>query len=374
MNKPHQKHTKLPQPSLGLWGPNEITLHGATCEFLAGFKDALSAMLPEFRFAWIDASHSEIDTVADNEPIGFHLRPGGTDMMIPGNSDPFLRHLVLRDSDMVLVNGNHFNTEEQILFVTEEKPMADKLERLSNVRLVLVHDLKAPVPAYLLPHMANTQVLALEDAAGIAAFFGNYLAARTPELHGLIMAGGSSTRMGQDKSVLEYHGKPQREFLLELMAPLSKEVFVSCKASQQMTPGLPVITDRFDGIGPMAGLLSAFQQKPDSAWLCVAVDLPYLSRLSLDALIRYRDPTKVATAFMNGDAEHPEPLVTIWEPKAYPRLLLALSEGITCPRKVLINSDVRLLQAPDERELINANDPASYEQAMVNLKAPGPRG
>ena len=221
--------------------------------------------------------------------------------------------------------------------------------------------------------MEDTKVLAASDTAGLVAFFSAYINERKPRLNGLIMAGGKSTRMGQDKSLIEYHGKPQREFLLELLAPICNEVFVSCSASQELPAGLPLIRDSFDGIGPMAGLLSAFRQDPDAAWLCVAVDLPYLSRVSLDALVQYRDPTCVATAFMNGDAEHPEPLITIWEPKAYSRLLLALGEGITCPRKVLLNTDVRLLQAPDERELTNANDPASYEQALVNIKAPGPR-
>jgi molybdopterin-guanine dinucleotide biosynthesis protein A len=374
MDKPHQKHERLARPSLGAWGHTELALHGANCETLAAFKDALIQVLPEFRFAWADASHEKEEPAKAAQDIGFHLRPGGTDLRLPGDSDPFLRHLVLRDADLVLINGNHFNSAEQILFVTEEKPMEQKLERLQHIRLVLVRDTSAQIPAYLVPFMKDADVLGMQDTNGIAAFFRNYISSRTPALNGLIMAGGKSTRMGQDKSLIDYHGKPQREFLLELMAPLCKEVFISCGAVQEQTAGLPVIHDKFLGIGPMAGLLSAFQQQPDAAWLCVACDLPYLSRLSLDNLIKYRDPTKMATAFLNGDAEHPEPLVTIWEPKAYPRLLLALSEGLTCPRKVLINSDVRLLQAPDERELINANDPASYEQALVNLKAPGPRG
>jgi molybdopterin-guanine dinucleotide biosynthesis protein A len=373
MSKPHQKHEKIPRPRLGVWGATELSLLGASCETLNSFKDALVAALPEARFGWVDASHAPAGTTPADELLSYQLRPGGADVKLPGQPDPFLRHLILRDADLVLVNGNHFVTPEQILFVTGEKPMEQKLDRLQNIRLVLVSAVDAAVPAYLLPYMEDTQVLAMSDAEGIASFFRTWIAAHTPVLNGLIMAGGGSTRMGQDKSLLDYHGKPQREFLLELMAPLCKEIFVSCKATQDLPPALPVIRDRFDGIGPMAGLLSAFQHNPDSAWLCVACDLPYLSRVSLDALIQYRDPTRVATAFMNDDPEHPEPLVTIWEPKAYPRLLLALSEGITCPRKVLINSDVRLLQAPDTRELINANDPASYEQALVNLKAPGPR-
>ena len=51
----------------------------------------------------------------------------------------------------------------------------------------------------------------------------------------------------------------------------------------------------------------------------------------------------------------PEPLITIWEPKAYPILLSFLSQGYTCPRKALRNNDVHIIKAENADALINVN-------------------
>jgi hypothetical protein len=45
-------------------------------------------------------------------------------------------------------------------------------------------------------------------------------------------------------------------------------------------------------------------------------------------------------------------------------MLEFLGNGITCPRKVLINSPTHLLAAPDLRALVNANDPVAYQDAL----------
>ena len=146
MNKPHQKHDKIARPALGVWGRTELSLHGATCETFAGFKNTLVAALTDFRLGWIDASHAAADTQTGPEAIAFELRPGGSDLRLPGQLDPFLRHLALCDADLVLVNGNHFTSPDQILFITADKPMETRLDRLQNVRLVIVPDLQASVP------------------------------------------------------------------------------------------------------------------------------------------------------------------------------------------------------------------------------------
>ena len=63
----------------------------------------------------------------------------------------------------------------------------------------------------------------------------------------------------------------------------------------------------------------------------------------------------MATSFLNSSTGFPEPLITLWEPKAYPILLEYLSMGYSCPRKVLINSDVELVNLEDQSVLFNAN-------------------
>lgn len=176
-----------------------------------------------------------------------------------------------------------------------------------------------------------------------------------PPINGLILAGGESRRMGTDKSAIQYHGMPQREYLALAMKNFVDEVYLSCHPARVPATTQPVITDTFLDLGPYGGVLSAFRFNPNCAWLVVACDMPLLNEVILSQLIRERDITKVATCFYDPATELPEPLLTIWEPKAYPLLLQALGQGISCLRKMLINSDAKQLQPIDPVLLRNAN-------------------
>jgi len=61
-------------------------------------------------------------------------------------------------------------------------------------------------------------------------------------------------------------------------------------------------------------------------------------------------------------------LITIWEPKSYPALLSFLAQGYSCPRKVLINSEINLLKAPDPEALTNVNTPEELERVKRILQ------
>ncbi|GAB3804323.1 hypothetical protein GCM10028819_35670 [Spirosoma humi] len=168
--------------------------------------------------------------------------------------------------------------------------------------------------------------------------------------------------MGRDKSQLMYHGKPQREHLAELLAPYCEAVFWSVNAEQAVAlraTDSPVVIDAFDFPGPLNGILSAFAHDASVAWLVVACDMPLLTTLSLDALLRGRNPAKPATVFYDSDGRFPEPLLGIYEPAFYPILQQAMVDGYYSPRQALQQQDVQLLTVPDIRELANVNDPAT---------------
>jgi molybdopterin-guanine dinucleotide biosynthesis protein A len=122
-----------------------------------------------------------------------------------------------------------------------------------------------------------------------------------------------------------------------------------------MHSDFPLLTDRVTELGPYGAILSAMMTAPDSAWLIVATDLPYVTEETIRHLVENRNPAKIASAFLNPSSGFPEPLITLWEPKAYPVLLSFLAQGNVCPRKALINSDVHIIEAQDPRWLTNIN-------------------
>ena len=181
--------------------------------------------------------------------------------------------------------------------------------------------------------------------------------------------------MRADKASLVYHGKPQTEHCLDLLRAHCEQAFLSCRRDQADQPGfanLPQIHDTFLDMGPMSGILSAFRTHPGKALLVIACDLPLLDAATLAALVAARNPNQIATAFIGpqSDGPHgglPEPLCAIYEPAAYPRMLEFLGRGITCPRKVLINSPAHLIAPPNVSTLANANDPEAYKEALKSI-------
>lgn len=188
-------------------------------------------------------------------------------------------------------------------------------------------------------------------------------------LNGLVLSGGQSTRMGSDKGELQYHKKTQRQYLFELLSHFCDAVFISCNKQQSTyINNLPIIIDEHANIGPLNGVLSAFQSNPNTAWLVVACDFPFINDETIQFLIHHRNTTKMATAFLDEATNLPEPLLTIWEPKAYQILLQSIQQKNYSPRKALMNEDVELLQTPDSSVLRNINTIDEHQQVLYALQ------
>ncbi len=185
-------------------------------------------------------------------------------------------------------------------------------------------------------------------------------------LNGLVLIGGRSLRMGQDKAQLVYHDKPQRNHLTELLRPYCQTVYWSVNAEQVDTlqsSGMPLLLDvENPRPGPLNGILAALNHDPTAAWLVVACDMPLLTDQSLRALVAGRNPSSLATAFYDTDGRYPEPLLCIWEPASGPVVRDAFNSGMVSPRKLLMLHSAALLPAPDPRELTNVNSPAERNE------------
>jgi molybdopterin-guanine dinucleotide biosynthesis protein A len=189
-------------------------------------------------------------------------------------------------------------------------------------------------------------------------------------LNGLVLAGGKSTRMGEDKALLQWHGKEQMYYLADLLKQLCDEVFISCRVEQAncIDKSYKIVPDEVENAGPLAAIVSALHENKNCAWLVVACDLPLLDAKTIDCLIQQRDITMIATTFQSPYDNLPEPLITIWEPTALPLLETALSEKRYSPQRVLMNSKIKMIHATDPDTLLNVNTVDDREKVAQLLK------
>lgn len=366
----HKKHADMIKPHGGKINRNELAFIGAPCGIIQKLCSEIASQSKDYTFGFIDADHS----AAEDSPI---YRFNYTDKIayhqLSFHQDDMTYDFrkVFEDTTLTLVNGNHFKAEKQVVIIHEKKKdsLHRKLDRLTNVKFFILADDQEDIYNFLKEHnpeFINLPMIRISDIARIYEEVKRLIESRIPPVYGLVLAGGKSTRMGKDKAQISYYGKPHSEYIADLLNKLCDQSFISVREKDDHP--YPQIQDTFTDLGPFGGILSAFRHDPNAAWLTVATDVPYLNEEVLTKLIKQRDINKIATCFHNPETGFPEPLITLWEPRAYQRMLYFLGLGYSCPRKTLINSDIKEIHLGDHNVLFNANTPEEMNEAMQNIK------
>ncbi len=99
-----------------------------------------------------------------------------------------------------------------------------------------------------------------------------------------IQAGGESRRMGSDKALIPFLGKPLIERVLQRVAPLADEVLVTTNRPESyLFLGLPLFSDLAPGRGALGGLFTALSAASHELVAVVACDMPFVSATLLAA-------------------------------------------------------------------------------------------
>lgn len=383
----HQKHTNLVRRRNGNFAPNEISILGAKCGIISDLVHQASQSLSQYNLAYFDASHAKDMEENKLSDFTFH-HEGNLSITTSGPVNEYVQRIQFSQFDYVFINGNHYAGEKQIVLLDPEKEASinKRMDQISDVQFFVkltkniepFQSLKDKFPNW--KEIPQYDIDAIEK---ITEHISKLITKTTPPIKGLILTGGKSTRMGADKSELEYHGKPQKQFVKELLEDQGFETFYSVRhfdssqgdnkqqnvisSAVEKSPSLNHIPDSFLNLGPFGGICSAFQKDPNAAWFVLATDLPFINQKLVRLLLEKRNPSKVATAVKGNQKQFPEPLVTIFEPKAYPILLQYLAQGYSCPRKMLINSDIEIVEVDDDL-IRNINTPEEYEVAKKEIK------
>ena len=277
--------------------------------------------------------------------------------------DKFEASTLLNSLDFVLAEGAKEQLGDKIIVIDKDLAALELLKQgeISGVK-ALVGETQ-PEDTFGLPFFHR------DDIEAVSQFIVENLLAKAPPLKVLLLTGGKSTRMGQDKAFLKYRGISQLQYMYDLLTPVG-EVKISCR-DKAVYPGFEdsvYLEDRYHGLGPLGGILTAISEDAKSAWLVAAVDLPYVDSEALTYLTENRNPFKAATAYKSNFKDFPEPLLTIYEPHSRHRIFKFMGQGYSCPRKVLINSSVEILEQQDPRWLDNANTPEEFAEICRMLK------
>jgi Molybdopterin-guanine dinucleotide biosynthesis protein A len=105
------------------------------------------------------------------------------------------------------------------------------------------------------------------------------------DVSGYVLAGGKSSRMGQDKALLELAGKPLVLRAVEKLRRVCAEVSI-LGSREELEAYAPLVRDLHEGCGPLGGVEAALAHSTKAWNLLMAVDMPFLPLGLLDAWVR----------------------------------------------------------------------------------------
>ncbi len=183
----------------------------------------------------------------------------------------------------------------------------------------------------------------------------------------LLLMGGKNSRMGRPKALLEYKGKTFFEHITGEMAKCGP-VYVSVDKAEHVPPcDFPIIEDKYEAIGPMGGLASAFEAIAEDAVFVCACDMPKVSAALIEKLCGHLTDSVDAVIVVKDDGRW---FMTgaVYSKRVWPQLKNQVAEGnyrmrtIVDPKRVKFLTFEALGEAPDV--LDNINTPEDYQALL----------
>jgi molybdopterin-guanine dinucleotide biosynthesis protein A len=142
----------------------------------------------------------------------------------------------------------------------------------------------------------------------------------------IILAGGRSSRLGQDKAMMTIDGKPIIQNIRDTLTPHFSEILVSSDNTEGYAfLNLKVVPDREKERGPLMGIYSGLLASSNEINFVIACDIPAIDIAFMDELLGASDSADIVVPCTG--PEKFEPLFGIYRKSIIPVIAKVLAEG-----------------------------------------------
>ncbi len=338
-----------------------LTTDGVAVLAVCGFKNSGKTTLIEGVLPLLRARGISVAVVKhDAHGIQFD-RPGkdsdrlfraGADVVIRGSNEsaarwhpsqaPDLGQTLARlgeGHDLVLVEG-HKQTSLPKLWLLGESG-SDPPEDVTEIRRIL-------------PIGGDRTEIAVEEISRLLDG-----AWRSRKVLAGVLVGGSSSRMGVPKQLVDHGGRTLIHRAIDGLGSVSTDPVLlgsgrvpdDLASNRRLAdaPGIP---------GPLGGLVSALRWAPTDTWLVVACDQPLITRDAVDWLLGQRRPGRWAVLPRLGEGPV-EPFLAIYEPQALVLLERLARSGAHGPWRIA-----------GHEKIVSPQPPADLAACWTNVNTP----
>lgn len=203
---------------------------------------------------------------------------------------------------------------------------------------------------------------------------------------GVILAGGSGSRLGQNKALVRVAGCSLIERVVDALRPLVSDLVLvaqsgctvpaGCSASGTESfadLGLPMVSDVYPGVGTLGGLHAGLGAIHTEYGLVVGCDMPFLNTDLLCYMVSQACGYDVV---MPRIGKYHEPLHALYSRRCVPAMERSIQSGRRRILHALSGARIRYIEEaeidrfdPDHLSFFNVNTPEELERAR-SLLAP----
>ena len=188
----------------------------------------------------------------------------------------------------------------------------------------------------------------------------------TMEASLLVLAGGSSRRMGRPKAWLEVGNTILLRWVVDRLAPAFSEVMIAFAEPEQLEQPIPyrVVFDRKRSGGPLAGIEAGLLAARQDAVFVIACDMPYVTADVAHLAVAAVRTCDAAVPRIDG---RPEPVCAAYRKTALPVISAALDSGHRRAAEVLAGMQVTWLEDIDGDVVRSLNTPDDYLRFRMSV-------
>lgn len=184
----------------------------------------------------------------------------------------------------------------------------------------------------------------------------------------VIFAGGKSSRMGQDKSLLPFGGYASlTEYQHVRLSPLFNRTFISAKEIDKFDFDADIIPDIVEtGIyAPTAGFVSTFEHLDDERVFVLSVDTPFVTAEQIGELLANDSSGLDAVIAKTASGSHP--MCGIYHRSLLTSFKRMLDDDNHRLAQLLKEAKTCFVTFDNEDAFANLNHPHEYEAALKAL-------
>lgn len=183
----------------------------------------------------------------------------------------------------------------------------------------------------------------------------------------ILFAGGKSSRMGEDKSLLPFGGYTTlTEFQYTRLKKIFTRVYISTKNRDKFDFDSDFILDPIHvDFAPTAGFVSVLRALEDERIIVLSVDTPFVDERVFQTLIDADLPELDAVIARTSEGSHP--MCGIYHRSLLGNFERMLTDGDHRLGKLLASSRTRFVDFTDEALFSNLNHPHEYQEALKRL-------